>query len=96
MKTRTETFEVVDYSAIDELIQTEFNLPKYECVCYEEWNNYNSHQMDIDGEMDEDDLEDIEEIKKTGKTNYRLRAMLNYLAHQGKIKKAKYLIEVYW
>jgi hypothetical protein len=89
----------IDYNDVDDVITRHFpNMNgRYECVAYEEWGNYQDHSMDIDGQLDDDELEDIHEMINTGRwPHWRTSDILNYLCKMGVIEPAEYLISVFW
>ncbi len=96
MKTTIVSCIEVDYNDLDESI-TEFLKNKgrddqYECVAYEEWGNYESHDFDIDGDVNEDDKKRI----LTGDLHFQTSSILNWMAEEGIIEKGNYKIDIFW
>lgn len=88
----------MDYSEVDKHINDNFfndvidNRKRFSCIASEEWGNYQSHEFDLDGDLDEYEIEDIEDRKFM----YMTHTYLNKLVQMGVIPKGKYLIEIYW
>lgn len=92
MKLEERTVFVVDYNELDRAISEEFKI-KYECVAYEEWGNYQSHEFSVKAEpMNKYDLRDLQKNDLHWKTS----TLLNEMCHRGKIKPGHYLIKVFW
>jgi hypothetical protein len=100
MKTKKETYIIVDYNDLDETVSQfleskGFVFPnycdnKYECVAYEEWSRDSSHEFTVDGDMTFVDIQDI----LSGKLHYRLAAILNWMASENVIDKGFHLIQI--
>lgn len=85
----------MDYNEVDDLINKHFFPDKvghFECIASDEWCNYESHEMDLDGILEDYDEEDIQERKYS----YMTCTYLNKLVQMGVIPKGEYLIEVFW
>lgn len=96
----------IDYNDLNELITEYFIGPHpegkwwsnpYECVAYEEWGNYESHEFDVEkGQLDKNDLEDIEEAKKGEWPRYNTGLLLNYLCDEGVIPECELIVKISW
>ena len=87
---------VVDYNDLDKLF-TDFYGHNVELVAAEEWNNYESHSFDVDGELDAWDNKSLIEFKLSGNSSVGItRLLLNDLVRNKEIQPGNYLVEVYW
>lgn len=96
MKFETKTIRTVEYRDLDEAI-TEFLKSQginknYQCVAYEEWSNRESHEFDVEPEIDEDIREDL----LNGKFHYKTSDILNWMCALNQIEAGEYLVEVSW
>lgn len=84
----------VDYNEVDKIINKYFfdGQSIYECVPDEEWSNYSSHEITVDGLVDEDEAKDIANRSR----EYMTSTYLNDLCRRGIIEKGIYLIKVSW
>lgn len=96
MKTKQESVFTVDYNDFDKTVQQHFGRPEYECVAYQEWNNYSCYDFDVDGKFYDWDLPELAEWVTTGKGGPGVRVLLNKLYVDGVIQKGKYIIQVSW
>lgn len=103
MKTTTKTVIEVDYNELDGEV-TRFLRSKnievgeygYECTAEEEWGNDSSHELNVDGKLDDFfEKYDKPDILK-GKLSYKLSAILNWMAAEKVIEPGKYLVNVCW
>jgi hypothetical protein len=92
LKIEEKSVREVDYHDLDKFISDEFGI-QYECVPYEEWNNYSSHSIDVKPKP----LGDHEKAKiSRGDFRYLTGDLLNELCHQGKLEAGEYLINIFW
>lgn len=91
----------MDYNDIDRIINlfftgNEYPRDGYECVCYEEWSNYESHEISVDGEIDEYDQGYVNAAYSGKFKHYSTQALLNHMAKEGAIPTGDYLINIFW
>jgi len=95
----------IDYNDIDALITEfftgytipyprEFQGKVYECVAYEEWNNYETHSFDI--EPQKINNEDFEKAKRGKWEHFSTNDYLNHMCAEGVIPECELYISIYW
>lgn len=94
-----KTYKEIDYSDLDDFISNYYGHPnKFECVCSEEWGNYQSHTIRVEKKKLSDyDQSYIDFFKKFGKyKTYSLRAMLTDMCNNGVFPEGEYLVKIFW
>lgn len=90
------TYIEVDYYDIDKLI-TDFYGREYESVDYQEWNNDESHSINIEkGPLDKWEQETVNNWKTNGKGMWSIRTLLKDICNNEGIEPGEYLISVSW
>jgi hypothetical protein len=92
----TETVHVVEVNDLETFIREQTGH-SYEVVPNEEWGNDEQHRFDIDGKLDEWNINDWNEFKSDGvEHQYRTRTIMNGLCADGKLDAGIYVINVSW
>lgn len=94
----------VSYKEIQRVIVEFYQLPKtekyygpYEITAMEEWSNGEEHTFDLDGDIDEDEIQEALELMETKKPEqFTTRTYLQYMVKVGALEPGSYLVSVYW
>ena len=99
MKFTTKTANVIDYNDLDDAItdflQKKGVLPlegprsRYECVAYEEWGNYESHEFDVDPK-------DVDHLKPGDRLHYQTSNILNWMCFEGLLPAGDLTVSISW
>lgn len=101
LKIETKTIQSVDIYELDKFIKTYLpqyldgkdkmleEIRDYEVVAYEEWNNDESHELEVRATSEEFE-------KYTDSLMYNLGAILDLLCSKGHIEEGSYVIKVFW
>lgn len=91
----TKSTHYVDYCELERYIKAvyEFN---YEIVAAEECANDSYLSYDIDGEIDNGDMEDFAKMVAGQWVPYRTRMLLNLMARENRIPVGAYVVEICW
>lgn len=97
-KLQFEKYEVMRVNSSDledfikEVTERDFNF-----VADQEAGNDSQHEFDVDGDLDEYDLERVEEFVYDDEHHTFLTgALLNWCANEGHLEKGTYLVSVCW
>lgn len=91
----TRATHYVDYSELERYIKAVYGF-EYEIVAAEETSNDTSLSYDIDGEIDNWDMEDFAEMVAGEWVPYRTRMLLNLMAKEDRIPLGAYVVEISW
>lgn len=92
MKFKEKTIREVDYNDLDEFISQEFGI-EYESIPYEEWNNYESHSLEVEAK----EMNKYTKAKMERKNyHFILSELLNHLCFTGKLEPGEYLINIFY
>lgn len=107
MKTlKKKEYYILDYDEFDKLVREILfkhipidKLKEYECVAYQEWNNYSSYDFnDITKKATKEEFYlkyDRPELLQ-GKLDMNVRDILLFLVEHNEIPEGNYLIKVFW
>lgn len=96
LKCKTETVNVVEVDDLERFIR-ETTGHAYEIVPNEEWGNDEQHRFEIDGQLEDSNLEDWKAFKYDGEQHqYRTQTILNGLCKDGYLLPGTYVINVSW
>ncbi len=86
-----------DYQDIEKLICEHYNKKEFSLVANEELSNHTSREFEIDGDLDEDDLDDLKNFKNDGKyRHYITHILMNDLANKDILQKGEYVVDIFW
>jgi len=86
----------ISYKELEKLVKEKLGYKNYCFVAVEECGNDSDHQFDVDGEIDDFDLEDIKSWEEGKFVNYSNGIILNKLCADGHIEKGDYVVTVCW
>lgn len=87
------TYVEVDHNDLEQFIQ-EATGRSLNIVADQEWGNYSSHPVTVDGS--DEDAEKYEDFLAGKRVSFALQAILNGLARDGLLLMGDYSIKVYW
>jgi hypothetical protein len=87
---------VVEYNAIDRLVQRKYGFKNYEYTYVEECSNDCSQTYTACKELDEDELEDIAKWEAGEFVHYSNYAIINMLCRDGFLPEGNILVQVSW
>lgn len=97
LKHTKETIIRVEYYDLEEFASKIYGLQEYNFAAVEECGNDSSHSFDVDGNLDDYDVEEAEKIKNEHTVDsYQNYILLNLLCKEGHIEPGNYLINVSW
>ncbi len=96
LKFKVEIINTVEVDDLQRFIK-ESTGHEYEIVPNQEWGNDEQHRFELDGKIEEWNLEDWNTFKSTGEQHrYRLGTILDGLCADGKLDPGLYVINVSW
>lgn len=96
LKSRTKTYQVVDYSDLNAFVE-EITGREWHCVAAGEWGNDSEHEIHATGLDSDWDRKEIEQFLTGNPGSYPYpQVMLDWLVTAGHILPGNYLIEVMW
>lgn len=92
-----EVMVTVEYGDLEEFITKVYGLKEWSFVADQECGNDSQHSFDVDGKVEEYDLEEIKEFQeKKVQSQFLTPVLLNDCCAKGLIEKGEYLIRVCW
>lgn len=91
-KIKKDQYYIIDGFDLDNIINTYFPELNYDFIATEEMRNDSCKEFNVDGILDEYDLEQLENLGEDLSTSM----LLNKLAQDNILEKGLYLIKVCW
>jgi hypothetical protein len=93
---KQRTFNLLEYSELDEIIQKHFRRPDYECTVFYEWDNDEEHSGTVSIQDAERHADDIKQFIEGKYDSCHWTTLLSELARRGVVPEGEYIVEVCW